>query len=123
MPRFTPRLFLVLAGLWMLAMTWRLYAQFGDTIRVEGRLTSVSSYLADRCGQRVGPAAATCLAEAGEEAQLLLRQEQAKSVLFIVAPLLFYLLAWLPVRFVRERLRGSSLRPLGPRARGDDGRG
>ncbi len=103
MVRANPRLFLALAGLWMLAMTWRIYPQFGDTIRVEGRLTSVSSYLADRCGQRVGPAAVTCLAEGGEEAQLLLRQEQAKSVLFIVAPLLFYFLAWLPLRRLRER--------------------
>jgi hypothetical protein len=96
-------LFFLVAGLWMLAMTARLYPQFGDTIRVGGHLTSVESYLGDRCGQRVGPAVAACLAESGKEARLLLRQEQAKSILFIVGPILFYLLAWLPVRLVRER--------------------
>ncbi len=110
MPRASLRLFLTLAALWMLAMTWRLYPQFGDTIRVEGRLTIVSSYLSERCGQRVGPAAVTCLAEGGEAAQLLLRQEQAKSVLFILAPLLFYLLAWLPMRVLRGRFAAAGLR-------------
>jgi hypothetical protein len=98
-----PRLFFLVAGLWMLAMTAQLYPQFGDTIRVGGRLVGVESYLGDRCGQRVGPAAAACFAESGKEARLLLRQEQAKSILFIVAPILLYLLAWLPVRLVRER--------------------
>jgi hypothetical protein len=107
------RLALVLAVLWMLAMTWRIYPQFAGTIRVDGRLTTVASYLSDRCGERIGPAAATCLAEGDEEAQLLLRQEQAKSVLFIIAPLLLYVLAWLPLRLLRERLRLARLRPEG----------
>ncbi|HUK60206.1 MAG TPA: hypothetical protein VLV50_13330 [Stellaceae bacterium] len=107
------RLALALAALWMVAMTWRIYPQFGDAIRVDGRLTTVTSYLADRCSQRVGPAAVTCLGEGGEEAQRLLRQEQAKSVLFILAPLLFYVLAWLPLRFLRERWQPPRLRPGG----------
>jgi hypothetical protein len=113
MTRGSFRLALALAALWMLAMTWRLYPQFGDAIRVDGRLTTVASYLSDRCGQRVGPAAVTCLAEGGEEAQLLLRQEQAKSVLFILAPLLVYVFAWLPLRLLRERIRPPRLRPEG----------
>lgn len=100
-------LFLVLAALWMLAMTLRIYPQFGDTIRVDGRLTTVADYLGDACGQRVGPAAATCRDESGEKAQLMLRQEQGKSVLIILAPLLFYVALWCPARLVRERLRGS----------------
>jgi hypothetical protein len=86
------RLFLVFAVLWMVAMTWRLYPQFKDTIRVDGRLTTVSAYLDDSCGQRVGPGAATCLAESGEQAQLLLRSEQGKSIFLIIAPSLCYLL-------------------------------
>ncbi len=113
MPRARSRLALVLAVLWMLAMTGRLYPGFGDTIRVDGRLTTVARYLSDRCDERIGPAAATCLAEGDEEAQLLLRREQAKSVLFIVGPLLLYVLGWLPVRLVRERLRPARLRPEG----------
>lgn len=100
-----PRLFLVLAALWMLAMTWRIYPQFGDTIRVDGRLTTVASYLGDVCGQRVGPAASTCRDETGEEAQLRLRREQGKSVLVILAPLLFYVGLWWPARLLREGLR------------------
>ena len=98
------RLFLVLAALWMLAMTARLYPQFGDRIRVDGRLTTVASYLEESCAQRVGPAAVTCFAERGEEAQLLLRHEQGKSILFIIAPLLFYFLVWYPARLLRQRI-------------------
>ncbi len=86
------RLFLAVAVLWLVAMTWRLYPQFKDTIRVDGRLTTVSAYLEDSCGQRVGPGAATCLAETGEQAQLLLRSEQGKSILTIIAPALAYVL-------------------------------
>lgn len=90
--RTPSRLFLAFVALWMVAMTWRLYPQFRDTIRVEGRLTTVTAYLEDSCGQRVGPGAATCLAETGEQAQLLLRSEQGKSILTIIAPALAYLL-------------------------------
>jgi len=99
------RLFLVLVVLWMGATTWRIYPQFGDTIRVEGRLTTVSDYIGEMCGQRVGPAAVTCLDEAGEAAQLRLRAEQGKSLLLILAPLLFYVGLWWPARLVQERIR------------------
>ena len=100
------RLFLLLAGVWMLAMTWRIYPQFGDTIRVDGRLATVADFIGDVCGERVGPAASTCIDETGEEAQLRLRQEQGKSVLVILAPLLFYVVLWWPARLLRERLCG-----------------
>jgi hypothetical protein len=105
------RLILGLAALWMLAMTLRLYPQFKDAIRVDGRLTTVAAYLEDACGQRVGPAAATCLAESGETAQLLLRQEQARSVLAILAPLLIYICGWRPAQLLRARLRVRRRRP------------
>ena len=88
----------------MAAMACRLYPQFGDTIRVDGRLMTVASYLSDACGQRVGPAAVTCLAESGEAAQLLLRQEQGKSVLLILAPVILYLVWW-PAHRVRLEWR------------------
>jgi hypothetical protein len=104
------RLFLVLAALWMLAMTARLYPEFGDRIRVDGRPTTVASYLEEACAQRVGPAAVTCFAERGEEAQLLLRQEQGKSILFVIAPLLIYFVVWHPARLLRERIGTRFLR-------------
>jgi hypothetical protein len=99
------RLVLALAVLWMAAMTWRIYPQFGDTIRVEGRLTTVSDYVGRTCGQRVGPAASTCLGEAAETAQLGLREEQGKSLLLILAPLVIYVLLWWPVRLARAHAR------------------
>jgi hypothetical protein len=97
------RLFIAFALLWMVAMTWRLYPQFKDTIRVDGRLTTVSTYLEDTCGQRVGPGAATCFAETGEQAQLMLRSEQGKSILIIIVPLLGYLLYSGTARVLRLR--------------------
>jgi hypothetical protein len=99
----SPRLAVALAALWMLALTGKLYPQFRDTIRVDGRLTTVASYLDDACGQRVGPAASTCLAESGERAQLMLRQERAKSVLMIVVPPLAALALFWSARALRRR--------------------
>jgi len=93
--------FLVIA--WMAVMTWRIYPQFKDAVRVDGRLTTVGDYIADACGERVGPAAETCLAEARETAQRLLRREQGKSVLLIEAPLLLYLLVYAPLALWRRR--------------------
>jgi hypothetical protein len=92
------RYFLLLATVWVIAMTWRIYPQFGDGLRIDGRVTSVEDYVDESCSQRVGPAAQTCLAEAAGEAQILLRREQGKSVLLITAPILLYLLAYLPRR-------------------------
>ena len=89
MPR---RFFVVLAALWMVAMTARLYPQFKDAIRVDGRLSTVADYVADACGDRVGPASVTCVGMHGAQAQRLLQREQAKSVFAIIAPLLGYLL-------------------------------
>ena len=99
------RLFLAFVILWMVAMTWRLYPQFKDAIRVDGRLTTVSAFVDDACGQRVGPAVATCLAEAGEQARLLLRSEQGKSILVIIAPVAVYLLAAAAMHLVHPRSR------------------
>ncbi len=90
------RYFLLLVTVWVIAMTWRIYPQFGDGLRIDGRVTSVEQYIDDSCAQRVGPAAQTCLAEAAGEAQILLRREQGKSLLLIAAPILLYLLAYLP---------------------------
>ncbi|HLJ64337.1 MAG TPA: hypothetical protein VKT70_09535 [Stellaceae bacterium] len=100
------RYLLMLSAVWVIAMLWHLYPHFKDTIRLEdGRLTEVSAYLEDRCGQKVGPAAATCLAQARETANELLRREQAKSVLLIEAPLFLYVLIYLPFSFLSRSRR------------------
>ncbi len=90
------RYFALLAVVWMVAMTWRIYPQFKDAVRVDGRLTTVEDYIDGTCGERVGPAAATCLAETRETAQRLLRREQGNSILLIVAPIFGYLAIYLP---------------------------
>lgn len=95
-PRLS-RYFALFALVWVIAMMWRIYPQFKDAVRVDGRLTTVDDYIDGICGERVGPAAATCLAETREEAQRLLRHEQGKSILLIEAPILGYLLIYLPV--------------------------
>jgi hypothetical protein len=105
------RYFLILATVWLIAMTWRIYPQFKDAVRVDGRLMTVGDYIEDACGQRVGPGAATCLAEARETAQQLLRREQGKSVLLIEAPLLGFLLIYLPLRLLIDQLGGRRSRP------------
>lgn len=112
----TPKLssyLIVLVLAWMAVMTWRIYPQFKDAVRVDGRLTTVDDYIDDACGERVGPAAETCLAEARATAQRLLRHEQGKSVLLIEAPLLGYLLIYLPLVLWRERrhMRDSGAMP------------
>lgn len=105
------RRFLIFALVWMVAVTWRLYPQFKDAVRVDGRVTTVEDYVAETCGERVGPAAATCLAEARAAAQRLLRDEQGKSILLINAPLVLYLL-YLPLRSTVVR----AMRPKSARA-------
>lgn len=101
-------LFLLVVA-WMAVMTWRIYPQFKDAVRVDGRLTTVADYIDDTCGERVGPAAETCLAEAHETAQRLLRREQGKSVLLIEAPLFAYLIVYVPMALLRRRQQNSAL--------------
>ena len=52
----------VLVIAWIAVMTWRIYPQFGDAVRVDGRLTTVADYIEGTCGERGVPAAETCLA-------------------------------------------------------------
>jgi hypothetical protein len=101
------RYFALLAFAWMIAMTWRIYPQFKDAVRVDGRLTTVQDYIENTCGERVGPAAATCLAESRETAQRLLRREQGNSILLIVAPIFGYLAIYLPAASWHRR-RGAA---------------
>jgi hypothetical protein len=109
------RYFIVLSAVWVLAMTWRLYPQFKDTLRDDGRLVTLEAYVDDSCGQRIGPGAASCLDEARATGRRLVAREQGKSVLLIEAPLLAYLLIYVPARLAFDRLahrrgRAASLR-------------
>ena len=85
------RYVLLFTVLWLIVLSWRIYPQFKDAVRVDGRLTTVEDYVESTCGERLGPGAATCLAEAREEARHLLRREQGKSILLIEAPIFGYL--------------------------------
>lgn len=97
------RYIIVLCAVWVTAMTWRIYPQFKDTLRLDGRLMSLSQYVDQGCGQRIGPAAASCLAEARITGARLVAMEQAKSLLLIEAPLLGYLLIYLPLSRASRR--------------------
>lgn len=92
------RYLVIFCAIWVIAMTWRIYPQFKDTLRVDGRLTSLSDYVEASCGERIGPAAASCLVEARSAGQRLVANEQARSLLLIEAPLLVYLALYLPLR-------------------------
>ena len=98
-------------------MTWRLYSQFGDTLRIDGRLMSYADYIEESCGQRIGPAAASCLAEARNTGRRLVAQEQGKSVLLIEAPLIGYLLIYVPARLLAELFGGRGQRRHGETVR------
>lgn len=100
------RYVVLLAAVWIVAMTWRLYPQFKDTLREDdGHLVTLEAFVEDSCGQRIGPAVASCLAEARATARRLVAQEQAKSVLLVEVPLLAYLLVYAPARMALERWR------------------
>ena len=99
------RYFLILAAIWVIVMTVRIYPQFGDTLRIEGRVTTLSEYVDESCAQRIGPAAASCKEEAWDTGSRLVAREQGKSVLLVEAPLLGYLLLYLPLRWAINRVK------------------
>jgi hypothetical protein len=96
--------FVILTAVWMVAMTWRLYPQFKDTLRIHGRLITLEDYIEESCGQRIGPDAASCLAEVRAKGHRLVAREQGKSILLIEAPVLGYLLIYLPSRLALRSL-------------------
>jgi len=113
------RYFIILSAVWVLAMTWRLYPQFGDTLRDDGRLVTLQAYIDDSCGQRIGPGVASCLDEARSLGRRLVAREQGKSVLLIEAPLLGYLLIYVPARLVVGRMLGQRAPGQPSRAAGE----
>jgi len=86
----------LLSVAWVVVMGARVYPHFGDALRLDGRIMSFDDYVEESCGQRIGPAAASCLAEAHETGRRLVAQQQAKSLLLVEAPLLLMLLVYLP---------------------------
>lgn len=104
------RYFFILAAVWVVVMMVRIYPQFGDALRIEGRLTTLSAYVDESCAQRIGPAATSCRQEALDTGSRLVAREQGKSVLLVEAPLLGYLLAYLPLRWAISRVKERSPR-------------
>jgi hypothetical protein len=88
---------------WVVVMGARLYPHFGDALRLDGRIMSFDEYVEESCGQRIGPAAASCLAEARETGRRLVAQQQARSLLVVEAPLWLMLLVYLPTMAARRR--------------------
>jgi hypothetical protein len=99
---------LVLSAAWMIAMTWRVYPQFRDMLKVEDRLVTLDDYVEESCGQRVGPGAASCVEEARLTGRRLVAQQQGRSLLFVAAPLLAYLAIYLPWRRLSARAAPSA---------------
>lgn len=115
---YLSRAFFAFAIMWIVAMSWRLYPQFGDTLKIDGRLMRLETYVEERCGQRIGPAAESCLDEARATGQRLVAREQGKSLLLIEAPLLGWLLVYLPRRYGLTRLGRRDADGIGDTGRG-----
>jgi hypothetical protein len=98
-----PHYLLIFAAAWMIAMTWRVYPQFKDMLKVEDRLVTLDDYVEESCGQRIGPAAASCVGEARLTGRRLVARQQGQSLLFVVAPLLAYVAIYLPVQRMAAR--------------------
>ncbi len=87
-------------------MTWKVYPQFKDSLRVDGRVVALDDYVEDACGERVGPLATSCRATTLARGRRLVAAEQAKALLLIEAPLILYVVLYLPVRLLRGRSSG-----------------
>jgi|HubBroStandDraft_1064217.scaffolds.fasta_scaffold14638_3 hypothetical protein len=105
-----PHYLLLVIAAWMVAMTWRVYPQFKDMLKVEDRLVTLDDYVEESCGQRIGPAAASCVEEARRTGRRLVARQQGRSLLFVVAPFLAYLAIHLPAQSMAAR-RARSHRP------------
>jgi hypothetical protein len=95
------RYFTLFAAAWIVAMTWKVYPQFRDTVRVDGRVVALSDYVEDACSEKVGLEAAACAATKLQSGRRMVVAEQAKSLLLIEAPLILYAVFYLPIRLLR----------------------
>jgi hypothetical protein len=95
------RYFTILAAAWIAVMTWKVYPQFKDTLRVEGRVVALDQYVEDACGEKAGTEATVCRATKLESGRRMVVAEQAKALLMIEAPLIAYVVIVLPIRLLR----------------------
>jgi len=91
-------IFAILVLIWLVGMSWQLYPRFANTVRIEGRLETSESYIQETCGERIGDEATQCLASTRANAKRLVREERWRVALFILAPLLLYVVIYVPVR-------------------------
>lgn len=96
----------VLAAVWIVAMTGKVYPQFKDTLRVDGRVITLDQYVVDACSEKVGLEAAACPATKLQSGRHMVATEQAKALLLIEAPLILYVVLYLPIRLLRGVWRG-----------------
>ena len=95
----------------VLALTWKVYPLFKDTLRSDGRVLSLDDYVAEACGERVGPLATSCREATLEHGRRLVAGQQAKALLIVEAPLIAYLVIYLPYRAILRRLDRDRARP------------
>jgi hypothetical protein len=94
------------AAAWIVVMTWKVYPQFKETLRVEGRVVSLDQYVEDACGEKAGTEATVCRATKLESGRRMVAAEQAKALLTIEAPLIVYVVIVLPIRLLRGLRKG-----------------
>ena len=95
------RYFTLFAAAWIVVMTWKVYPEFRDRLRVDGRVVSLDDYVEDACGERVGPLATSCRATKLQIGRHLVSAEQGKALLLIEAPLILYAALYFPIRLLR----------------------
>ncbi len=95
------RYFTIFAAAWIVVMTWKVYPQFKDTLRVDGRVVALDQYVEDACGEKAGTEATVCQATKLESGRRMVAAEQAKALLMIEIPLLAYAVIILPIRLMR----------------------
>ncbi|MGH7125521.1 MAG: hypothetical protein ACREFI_14185 [Stellaceae bacterium] len=86
-------------------MTWKVYPQFKDTLRVDGRVVALDRYVEDACNEKAGLEAAACTATKLQSGRAMVAAEQAKALLLIEAPLILYVVLYLPIRLLRRSNR------------------
>ncbi len=92
----------VFAAAWIVAMTWKVYPQFKDTLRVDGRVVALDEYVETACSEKAGPEAAACPATKLQSGRRMVVAEQAKALLLIEAPLILWAAFYLPIRLLRS---------------------
>lgn len=94
------------AAAWIVVMTWKVYPQFKDSLRVDGRVVALDDYIEDACSEKVGLEAAACAATKLQSGRRMVVAEQAKALLLIEAPLFLYVVFILPIRLLRGGRQG-----------------